>query len=750
MTDSDEGAANRSRFKDVLTAIAVALTCLLPFAKMLRLGQSFYFRDIGASFIPDRLYILQHMLRGQTAYWNPLVHEGEPSFGGSAWDYPLNLLQLLMPSEFGISVFLVLHIPFAALAFLALLRDLGIRPLAGSVGALVYALGGYSLSLINLYVYVPTLAWGPLFILAFRRAVQAGGSRAVAVAAFAHGMLVTSGGLEIALQACAIGVLMAPPSNPGRFLRSAVVAVLGLGLSAAVIAPTLGVLGASARAQGMPTAEVLGFSVPPMVFLQTAIANLFGNPVNIWTEWWGVKFFSNLYPYILSLYVGPLVLALAAAGLFTRRTYVGRFVLVIAAAVVVCLGANVFWGSFLDLSPRLRFLRFPVKAFYSVQFGLAVLASFATDAILGGTREALRRSAVVAAAASGLFASLILAPAMAPQATRWFMNQLLPGVGQILHDQIASTITRDAALGGSFAFVAAFVLLLTLRGRLSPPLAAAVLAALVAADLIRAGAGLNPAASRTFFEISPEMRAHLPLLRSGGRTFSCEVLAAQTYREAIHAGISDPNDLTWMAFKDTLSPEHNLREGVPTALSIDHKMTVPMERVLIPDLAGCRNFPFIAPRLRSAGVDRVISLDPLSDPDLRLLAEVAPRRIAPAIVHIYELAGAAPRFSHAVTPVRDDPDRVVLDVTLDQAATFVLRDPWAPGWTAEVDGIEAPIIPTPDGHRSLALRKGVSRVDMRYEPPNLKTGIRITLASFFACGAFFVFGGRRARASSGL
>lgn len=738
---------NESRRTGVLTALGVTLTCLLPFAKMLVLGQSFYFRDLGAHFIPDRLYILQHLLRGQTAYWNPLVHEGEP-FSGSAWDYPLNLLQLLIPNEFGISLFLVLHIVFAALAFLALMRDLGIRDVAGALGAFVYALGGFSLSLINLYVYVPTLAWGPLFILAFRRAVPGGSWRSVAVAAFAHAMLVTSGGLEIALQVCVIAALLAPPANPGRFLRSAVVAVLGLGLSAAVIAPALGVLGTSERGQGLPTDIVLSFSVPPMVFLQAALANLFGNPVNVWTEWWGVRFFSNLYPYILSLYVGPLVLALALVGLATRRVYVRRLVLLIAAATLVCLGAKALWGPLLDLSPRLRFLRFPVKAFYSIQFVLAVLASFAMDAILGGARNAQRLAAVVTAAVGGLFAALILAPAAAPGATQWFVNQLLPGLDRSLGESIAKNITLDAASGGAAALVAAVVLLLTLRGRLSPSFAAVSLAGLVAADLIRAGAGLNPAASPSFHEVSPEMRAQLPLLRTGGRTFSCEVMAAETFREAVRAGVSDPNQFAWLAQTDTLSPEHNLREGVPTALSIDHKMLVPVERVMIPDLVRCRNFAFIAPRLRSAGVDRVITLDPLSDPGLRLLAEVAPRRIAPAVVRIYELAGANPRFSHPVTPVRDEPDRVVLDVTLDEDSTFVLLDPWAPGWTAEVNGMAAPIVPTPDGRRSLALKKGVSRVDMRYEPPNLKAGIRITLISFLVCSTLFLLGGRRSQTSS--
>jgi hypothetical protein len=737
---------NESRRTGVLAAVAVTLTCLLPFAKMLVLGQSFYFRDLGGQFIPDRLYVVQQLLQGRTAYWNPLVHQGEP-FSGSAWDYPLHLLQLLMPSEFGISLFLVLHIPFAALAFLALVRDLGVRPTAGALGALVYALGGFSLSLINLYVYVPALAWGPVFILAFRRAVENGNWRSVAVAALAHGILVTTMGLEIALQACVIAVLLAPPANPGRFLRSALVAILGLGLSAAVIGPALGALGTSERGQGLSTEVVLSFSVSPMGFLQAAIAGLFGNPVNVWTEWWGVRFFSNLYPYILSLYVGPLVLALAAAGLVTRRTYVRRVAVLIAVAAVVCLGTHAFWGPFFDLSPSLRLLRFPVKAFYSIQFGLAILASFAMEEILAGSRPALRRAAAAAAGAGTLFASFILAAGVAPSAAQWFMKRLLPeGLDQSASEGVTSLIAWDAASGGAVALVASAVLLLALRGRLSPSAAATALAGLVAADLIRAGAGLNPAASRSFLEVSPEMRAHLPLLRSGGRTFSCEITAAQSYREALRAGLSDPNELAWLALKDTLTPEHNLREGVPTALSVDHKMVVPVDRVLIPDLARCRNFAFIAPRLKAAGVDRVIALDPLSDPDLRLLAEVAPRRIAPAIIRIYALEGAAPRFSHPVTTVRDDPDRLVLDVTVDEPAEFVVRDPWAPGWTAEVNGIAATIAPTSDGQRSLTLKQGVSRIDIRYEPPNLKSGIRITIASLLVCCALLALGGRPARA----
>jgi hypothetical protein len=72
-----------------------------------------------------------------------------------------------------------------------LARHLGLGRTAGAGGALAYALGGFTLSCLNVYVYLPAVAWAPLAILGLLRAA-AGGQRQVAQGALLAAMAVST------------------------------------------------------------------------------------------------------------------------------------------------------------------------------------------------------------------------------------------------------------------------------------------------------------------------------------------------------------------------------------------------------------------------------------------------------------------------------------------------------------------------------------------------------------------------------
>src|SRR5438093_12469322 len=133
-----------------LVAAAVAVVAALPFARGLSSGHAFFFRDLSLHFFPLRRYALDGLRAAELRYWNPYLHEGIPS-PFPPLSYPLELLQLLRPDEWGLSLGLALHVPLAGLALLVLARSLGVAPVAAAGGALVYALGGFCLSTLNLY-----------------------------------------------------------------------------------------------------------------------------------------------------------------------------------------------------------------------------------------------------------------------------------------------------------------------------------------------------------------------------------------------------------------------------------------------------------------------------------------------------------------------------------------------------------------------------------------------------------------------
>src|SRR5262245_50231434 len=155
--------ASRERRTTVFAAGLTALVAFLPFLRGAFLRHAFFFRDLSRHFFPHRRFVLDALASGHIPYWNPLLHEGEP-LGLPAISYPLDLLQLLWRDEAGLSLLLALHVPLGAAALFWLARELGLSRTAAVGGGIIYALGGFYLSTLNLYVYVEAAAWAPVVL----------------------------------------------------------------------------------------------------------------------------------------------------------------------------------------------------------------------------------------------------------------------------------------------------------------------------------------------------------------------------------------------------------------------------------------------------------------------------------------------------------------------------------------------------------------------------------------------------------
>jgi len=210
------------------------------------------------------------------------------------------------------------HAPSAPGGARRLLAGPGAGSLQGGafVAGAVYALGGLALSSLNLYLFLQALALAPFVAGLLRRGARVGG-RALVLASLGVALALTTLAVEFVGQAVLLGIVLgvlAAPSARGAG-RLALAVGLGVALAGVPLALTVGLLPETVRGSGFAADVSLGNAVHPVVLLQALLPNLFGVPRAPAEAWWGGRFFSRGLPYFLSLYVGPLVLALAAVGL---------------------------------------------------------------------------------------------------------------------------------------------------------------------------------------------------------------------------------------------------------------------------------------------------------------------------------------------------------------------------------------------------------------------------------------------------
>lgn len=764
---------------------------LIPTALLPDLGaalplHSYYFRDFTLGFLPLRLFQARELAAGRVPFWNAFIHEGAfalPSF------YPLDLLHVLRPEATFVSWLLSLHLPLAALAAYALARDMGVSRPAAFIGGGVYALGGHALSCLNLYVFLQALAWAPLLILALRRAAARAGRWCVAAAALLALSLSTLA-LELVAQALGLGVLLAlaAPGEVGRGRRVgrlAFAVLLGSALAALPVCVTWSVLREAPRGLGFSAVQAASYALPPVGVLQALVAQLFGALDRPLEVWWGGRFFPGGFPYFASLYLGPLVLALAAAG--WRSWSAAERRLLGGAALVACvyaLGpAGGLW-SLVHAWPLLRLFRFPSKALFSVHLVAALFAAAGAERLRAG--HGWRVFAGVTGALAVVCGAIAAAPLLAPErmgAWLWLDPRALGELRARLPLEAFRTLLV-ALLGVALA--------LSVHARRMPAARAALLLApMIVLDLARAGAGLNPQVPASFFELLPGLRdQHLEAL-DGGRVFPLPPLASRGMRAWLDTRPEGLGSRAFYVSRQLLDPYTNLIDGVETAATADRTGFVAQPPEVSSAEATPERIAALLPRLRNAAVTRVLSLDPLAAEGLRLRAAVALPR-TPLRVHVYELQPAWPRayvacgarvtatraeaaaapYTPGFDPARDVALEAPLEaptdgqppcreghalalgaaagherwrVEADGAGWLVVRASHARGWRATVDGRAAALVRANGRQRAVRVPAGRHTIELRYVAPGLRLGLGLTLAALGVALAALARSARAAR-----
>lgn len=576
----------------------------------------------------------------------------------------------------------------------------------------------------------------------------------------------------------------APPGLVASGARLAGLTLLGAALAMAAVLPSTELLARSERGAGFEMTDALKWSQPPLSLLEIVLPGFFGDPTtNDLSTFWGGSTFDFALPFILSIHVGAGALILAGFGI-GRWSRGDRSERAGVAALAGCalLGVALALGRFLPLYPALlailpplRLVKYPSKFFLLFTWAVAVLAARGYDqAVLPGRGDGRRRL--------GAAAGIIVAGVAVYAAGSWLgLFGLLADRGLGLPADLVDTGTREAIVTGmslSAAMMALQMVLvaLALTAR-AERLRRAALLVVPLAGALHAAAPVNPVAPASFYTDAPAVAGILGPPGPGGRVWAMPRPKGFGY---LTPPVDDGDSLRWGFYWDRMTLRNMTYLPHRYAFAYDRgteRLDVMPQSALAKAMQS--DSPPMPPEtiarlLSVAAVDRVITYGGLDAPGLheagrlegrsnipvvvmrnanvlararlvgrvevhpdllRATARLREASFDPATTVILEEAlpgapaGTAGPVDGEARILEESAARILLETSASSGAWLVLADTFYPGWVAEVDGAETPIVRANTMFRAVPLPAGRHSVEMTYRPSSVRSGLMVSAAS---------------------
>jgi hypothetical protein len=686
---------------------------------------------------------------GDAPLWNPETGCGMPLLANnqSAVLAPTQALRFLWDSPRARTVGLLLKVVLAGVGMFLLLDRWRLSPQAAALGAAAWA-NSAVITLWLLYPLAETAAWFPWLLLGLSRVLGVGGPPdrlGVGVVALAGAALLLAGHLPTAVQLLVAALagtavlLFFRPEARRRLPAAAAALAVAVLLAAPQLLPTAGYAvrshALSVRGEGVPSGAQ---HLPVESAWSWLVPRGFGSP-----ERDGYRGPVNFNEATASVGIAPLFLALLALVLAP-----GRREKALAATVAVTAAAAYGVPPLPWLLAHVPLVRLAAGQRWLIvaQWGVAALAA------AGITRlgQVPRRRLLLAAA--GVGAALLLLASLHPA-----LRTAGEGTGSVLAVRAVLVSAGEVLVAVCAVAVAAFGLT-----RLA---AAALLGLTVGAGLALAW-GFNPVIPPAAIPGPTEQTRLVNRVREGGRVLPVGwVLRPNT---GILAGLPTVTGV------DDLVSERYSRfvkwadlDALDAMRPLDVRSTVLIRRtaatVVVADRpiagAGLEPVPELqGPSLWAARVAGAHGLAawypaalPAAGPDEAFALLSGGRLVDDNTVTVERGAPlpATPALAQRLTPVRDGPNRVTVEVNRSRAGILVLREQADPGWQVRVDGLPGTAVTADGMFLGVALGPGPHRVEFVYRPLEWRLGLALCGVGAACLLAFTLLAGRPRRRAPG-
>ncbi len=731
-----------------LPAVVLAVGIGVLFYRLL-LGQVIVWGLPLLQFAPWRSAAFGALRGGRLPLWNPMVGSGAPLLANyqTAILYPPNWLYLIVPAEYAAGIVGMLHLLLAGLGMMAYLKRIGVGRLGQGVGAIGFALSGFFVARFGFLTMVDAAAWLPWLLWAvdgvvgerseppstpippacFRKLSVLGGI--VALMLLAGHAQMSFYALQMAGAYAVWRVTEIPTPHPlllWRLLAALGGVLLGVAIAAAQLLPTAELMLHSQRSAGVDYATALSYSFWPWHFLTFLMPGFFGSPAT--GSYWGYGAYWEDAVYVGLL---PLMLAARSVGEWVRtrrgRGEMGaplRAVPFYAAALPVVFVLALGWNTpvfvwLFEHVPTFNLFNGPARWMVLAVFALCVLGGVGAEGWhVRRTGLAWARRGLAAGAAlviGALAGTAALGAAVQPTMLRAF-GRLGVGVMALA----ALVLIKQRMEGNARAHTRWEALAL----------------ALLVADFVSAGWGLNPTLPAAIYHQTSPLAALIP---PGTRT---AITPDDDYqaRYSVYLSLKDfhsGDQAYWDALRESLLPNLGMLDRVASASNFD-PLLVGDEAGLLRALDALSGEARIT-ALQQMGVGTLLSTE--TQPGLEPIGQ-AGGMIAYRVPDPWPraaLADCAPAQGGGLTCQRidagmaeitsDAAEQVAVAVEADRAAWLVLVDTDYPGWVAAVDGQPAAITRANGAFRVVQVPPGAHTVTFSYRPASVRIGAGISAAA---------------------
>lgn len=789
-------------------ALAVLVSCF-PLTGALSTTRVYSLRDLSFYFWPAHLWLRASMQNGEFPLWDPYVACGQAALSDPVRHMlypPVALMRFVPSAELGFNLAVVLPFPLAAAGmYLFLVRRVGKQ--AAAIGAIIFAASGPMLSTANILNFSWAAATIPWVFYVLELLMERPTRRRFAALAslFAMFLLAGEGPTLVGSAVLCVAYAMVRAGAGTRLtvlIRVVGAGLLGIALSGALSIPFLLATLASPRASGIDPRVPQFWSLHPLTLLQTVSYGILGDPTGEFGQpGWIPDLNGAPEPFVYSVYLGVGVLALAAIGFAARRYAWESWFWGLASIGCVLLAFGKFNpanGVLRAIIPLFDALRFPAKLVVCAAFAIAVLSALGWEHLAGGraatgdppAKRPIRAVAWVCVGFTGAFAVVLSCVMMGASGSE--LATLAKYVGTAdpataadflessLRESLPQLIVLMTALSGA--------LLVAAKTSSFRSYALATVAIIAVADPVANGFGLFPMSE---VQDLREPAWVADVRDSGGRVYVAGRLQFGVDRSP------DPDDTNFVAglpivadsALESVSAVSSYTATFPSAwrirdsVSFDNAMLWPREYWMARDhfRAGSREQRL--QYLRRAAVRYFLVSWPEVPSSQKLRADApyrplalwksdddAPRTfVTTEWVVESDTASALSRLGEerrevlisSSSPARGLPGAPAADsavitcesssaMTIDASSStsdgiVVLRDSFAAGWAATIDGVPTEILRADGLYRAIRIPMGVHRLELRYEPPGYRLGIGLTCLTALGLASFVGMGRRSER-----